>query len=292
MNQKLFLIALFFFCCTYLSITHNPIANAVTSGKYDVPIQNQDMLTAKVNTEQGESTLSIPLNKLLFNVIPNYDQIGTIKSLTLKLKPDLGPLYKKEGFSKPSEKTVFVYPIFTQAAYTKGGFYDYYKKKCDVTCLTIPISTNINGKYSSSVKATSVLTLLNYSHITDIDIDQDPNILKKYDKIIILHNEYVTENEFNAITSHPNVVYLFANSLYAKVKADYQKNTITLLSGHGYPDKTITNGFGWKNDNTKYEYDFYCDNWQFHKVSNGKMLNCYPDYRMLYDDDLLQAIRN
>lgn len=275
-----------------MSITHNPTVNAVTSGKYDLPTKDQDVLTATVDTEKGKSSLSIPLSKILFNLTPNYDQNGIVKSVTLKLKPDLGVLYKKIGFVKPSQKIVFVYPIFTQAAYSNGGFYDYYNKRCDSTCLTITIPSTINGKYSSSVKATSVLTLLNYSHITDVDIDKNPNILKKYDKVIILHSEYVTQREFDAITSHPNVVYLFSNSLYAKVKTDYQKNTITLINGHGYPNKSVANGFGWKNDNSKYEYDFYCDSWQFHKVSNGKMLNCYPDYRMLYDGDLLQAIKN
>jgi hypothetical protein len=294
MNQRLYSVILVLFCfaASYMTITHIPIANAVTSEKHDISTKNQDFLIATVNTEQGKNSISIPFSKILFNVIPNYDQNGIVKSLTLKLKPDLGSLYKKVGFSKPSQKTVFVYPLFTQAAYTNGGFYDYYNKKCDSTCLTIPIPSNINGKYSSSQKVTSVLTLLNYSYITDVDIDKNPNILKKYDKVIILHNEYVTQKEFDAITNHPNVVYLFANSLYAKVKTDYKQNTITLINGHGYPNSTITNGFGWKNDNSKYEYDFHCDNWQFYKVDNGKMLNCYPDYRVLYDSDLLQAIRN
>lgn len=277
---------------SYISINHMLIANAVTSGKYDIPIKNQDFLTTTVHTEKGESKLSIPLNKMLFNTTVKYDPNGIVKSLTLKLKPELGLLYKKIGFSKPSQKTVFVYPIFTQAAYSKGGFYDYYNKRCDSTCLTVTIPSTIEGRYSSSAKTTLVLTLLNYSYITDVDIDKNPNILKKYDKVIILHNEYVTQKEFNAITSHPNVVYLFANSLYAKVKTDYQKNTITLINGHGYPNNTITNGFGWKNDNSKYEYDFYCDSWKFQQVNNGKMLNCYPDYRVLYDSDLLQAIRH
>lgn len=255
-------------------------------------MKDPDVLTATVDTEKGKSSLSIPLNKILFNVTPDYDQNGVAKSLALKLKPDLGSLYKKIGFSEPSQKIVFVYPLFTQAAYSKGEFYDYYHKRCDSTCLTISIPYNINGKYSSSVKAISVLTLLNYSSITDVDIDRNPDILKKYDKVIILHSEYVTQKEFDAITSHPNVVYLFPNSLYAKVETDYQQNTITLINGHGYPKDTVTNGFGWNNDNSKYEYDFYCDSWQFYKISNGKMLNCYPDYRMLYDSALLQAIKD
>jgi hypothetical protein len=71
----------------------------------------------------------------------------------------------------------------------------------------------------------------------------------------MLHKE-----EFNAITNHPHVVYLYPNSLYAKVSIDYWNNTTTLIRGHGYPDKTLGNGFGWKFDNSKFEYDRECAN--------------------------------
>ncbi|KFI21105.1 hypothetical protein HW44_17400, partial [Nitrosococcus oceani] len=131
------------------------------------------------------------------------------------------------------------------------GFYDYYNKKCDTSCLTVSIPKKISGSYSSSITAAFALTLLNYSSINDIDVDKNPDMLKKYDKVIVLHNEYVTQREFDAITHHPNVVYLFPNALYAKVNTDYKKSTITLAKGHGYPDKNTRNGFGWKNDNSK-----------------------------------------
>jgi hypothetical protein len=36
-----------------------------------------------------------------------------------------------------------------------------------------------------------------------MDIDRNPAILKKFDKIIVLHNEYVTKKEFNAIALDP-----------------------------------------------------------------------------------------
>ena len=270
-------------------LTHT--ASAVTSSN-DTTNKSSNTLDVFVKTNKGEQELSIPTDKLLFNVIPHYDQDGKIRSFTMKLKPELNQVYQNVGYSHKSKKTVYVYPIFTQAAYGAKGFYDYYNKKCDTTCLTVPIPTKIRGTYSSSITTAFALTLLNYSSINDIDIDKNPDILKKYDKVIVLHNEYVTQKEFDAITHHPNVVYLFPNALYAKVNTDYNKGTITLVRGHGYPDKNTTNGFGWINDNSKSEYDFKCDSWQFHQIKNGKMLDCYPNYRVLYDKSLLQAIKN
>ena len=37
-----------------------------------------------------------------------------------------------------------------------------------------------------------VLETLGYKTITDIDLDKNPNILKEFDTVILLHNEYVT----------------------------------------------------------------------------------------------------
>jgi len=293
LNYKLLVSSiLFLFVLFSTSTASTHIASAITSSKYDVPSNPGDVLNIGVKTNKGEQELSLPVNKLLFNIIPHYDQDGKVRSFTMKLKPEFNQIYQKVGYPHKSEKTVYVYPIFTQAAYDTKGFYDYYNKKCNSSCLTVPMPNKIRGSYSSSITTAFALTLLNYSSINDIDIDKNPSIVKKYDKVIVLHNEYVTQKEFDAITHHPNVVYLFPNALYAKVNTDYQKGTITLVRGHGYPDKNTTNGFGWNNDNSKYEYDFKCDIWQFHTIKNGKMLDCYPNFRVLYDKSLLQAIRN
>ena len=289
------MLVLFSASSTVLAYTEN----VATHGNYTIPSKPSDILDILVKTNKGEQKLSLPVDKMLFNVITHYSQDGKMRSFSLKLKPEYNQVYQNVGYPLKSEKTAYVYPVFTQAAYNTKGFYDYYNKKCDISCLTVPIPDKIKGSYSSSITAAFALTLLNYTSINDIDIDKNPDILKKYDKVIVLHNEYVTQKEFDAITHHPNVVYLFPNALYAKVNTDYAKvntdyakGTITLVRGHGYPDKNITNGFGWNLDNSKYEYDFKCDSWQFHQVKNGKMLDCYPNYRVLYDKALLQAIKN
>lgn len=259
---------------------------------YALP-NNGAVLTVQSNSEGKIQKLSIPSNKLLFQITPHFASDGkTVKTMNIKLRQDMLNVYKTIAFPTKSTNVVIVYPGFTEAAYSSHGFYDYYNKKCDTSCLTVQLPSNVNGTYSSSIAGALVLRLLNYSYIYDTDIAKNPDILKKYSKVIILHNEYVTKKEFDAITSHPNVVYLYPNSLYAQVKYNDTKNTIALVKGHGYPTSDIQNGFGWKYDNSKYEYNVKCDNWSFSKTNNGEMLNCYPEYRMLYDLSLLQAIKN
>ncbi|MCE9652122.1 MAG: hypothetical protein K8Q89_03560 [Nitrosarchaeum sp.] len=190
-----------------------------------------------------------------------------------------------------NDKTIVIYPIFTASAYNSPGFYDYYKGQCDYNCLTVPIKLILRAEVGGN--GAQILKLLNYKFLSDIDIDKNPDILKKFDKVILLHNEYVTQNEFDAITSHPKVIYLYPNALYGKIDANYDNNTITLIKGHGYPDASIDNGFNWKFDNTHpYEFDRECKNWEFYNIDNGKMLNCFPDEFIYQNPALLKKLRD
>jgi len=241
--------------------------------------------------EGKQKTVSVLKKDLLFNITITYDQNNNPRYVNVDKRPDLSNFYKQVGFTNASGDVVYVYPIFTQGAYGDHGFYDYYNKKCGPECLTIPIPSKFVPRYGASMTATIVLSLLNYSHITDVQVDKNPDILKKYHKVIVLHNEYVTKREFDAITSHPNVIYLFPNAMYAEVRTDYTNNTFTLIRGHGYPIPSIANGFNWKFDNSNLEYDVNCENMTFTIIPNGKMLNCYPAYRSLFDKSFLEAIK-
>ena len=255
-------------------------------------ITTNDYIKIISNSEGNLHTLYIDKSTLLFNFIPNQDANGNLLSYEITLKPELSSLYQDLGFSGKEQDTVFVYPSFTQSAYDKGGFYDYYNKKCDSRCLTIPIQDKINGFQSSSIVGAWVLKLLDYPYVKDQDIDKNPDILKKYKRVIVLHNEYVTKKEFDAITSHSDVVFLYPNALYAEVKANYDDNTITLVRGHGYPDSTIKNGFNWIDDNSKYEYNVECNGGYFYKAENYSMLNCYPEYKILGAEQLLRSLHD
>jgi len=222
---------------------------------------------------------------------------GQIKwiHVSIGLNPNKMAMYNEVALWNDPQSTVVVYPYFTSTAYSPGGFYDYYKGKCD-DCTTTKFAQP-TSQFTSSGKAHQALTLLGYSSVTDVEIDKDPSILQQFDKVIMLHNEYVTRAMFDAITSHPNVLYLYPNALYAEIEVDYTDQTITLIRGHNYPEPEITNGFDWEFDNTHpYEYDRECLDMEFYKIRNGWMTNCYPENLFLTNSqqffDILKFIKS
>ena len=176
----------------------------------------------------------------------------------------------------PTTKDAVVYPIFTQSAYQWGAIHDFYAGYCD-SCLNATIQNYYEKTVVSGGNGYRILEFLGYEVIDDIDIDKNPAILNQYDKVILLHNEFVTKTEFDAITQHPKVIYLYPQALSSRVQSDYSNNSITLIRGPGFPDKNITNGFDWEFDNSEYFNDWSCLDWNFYKIRNGYMLNCYPE---------------
>ena len=208
------------------------------------------------------------------------------RSLTLGLNPNKMDTYNNVAVWNDPQKTVVVYPYFTYAAYNEPGFYTYYSGECD-DCTTIKF-TQPSPIFTSSGMAHQSLTLLGYSSITDVEIDKNPSILQQFDKVIMLHNEYVTRVMFDAITNHPNVFYLYPNALYAEIEVNYMDETITLIRGHNYPEPGITNGFDWELDNTHpYEFDSVCLDMEIYKIENGWMTNCYPENLFLQNTEQL-----
>ena len=219
--------------------------------------------------------IKIPSTSVFSTWVKNNDyQITDGKKIWNRVIFDIDPV-RNYDHAKSDKKTVVIFPLFTDSAYKEPGFYTHYRNECDEKCLTVKIQTNFLPQ--ANPNAVQVLKLLGYSFITDVDVDKNPSILHKYDKVIVLHNEYVTKKEFDAITTHPHVIYLYPNALYAKVNPDYTKNTITLIRGHNYPEQNIRNGFDWKFDNSQFEYDRDCKKMEFRKNDNGWMLNCYPE---------------
>jgi len=234
----------------------------------------------------------------LVNTFVNIEDIGTvneklvIRKATFGLKSELASLYNEIGVYDQKVKPLVIIPIFTASAYAPLGFYDYYEKRCDMKCLTTKIISTDELNNTSSANAVKILKLLGYDFITDLELHQNPNILNNYEKIILLHNEYVTKIMFDALTSHQNVIYLYPNALYAEIKVNVNNNEITLIRGHAFPTKNIDNGFDWEFDNTRpYEYDKKCDNWKFFDIPNGKMLNCYPEQKIWKSSSLLKTLK-
>lgn len=177
---------------------------------------------------------------------------------------------------------VVVIPDFTYSAYQKNGFYDYYRDNSTNKTITVNV---VSQDYYKDDEILNTFKKYGFSTITDTQINSNPMILNNYSKVIVLHNEYVTQKEFNALQNHNNVLYLYANALYAKV--NYSNNKITLVKGHGFPkifnsknndyeQGDMRNAFNWKYDiNRFYELNQNCG-FKFLKTSNGFESVCFP----------------
>lgn len=212
-----------------------------------------------------------------------------------EFKPDVPrETYQKIVIDLIEQRALVVIPTFTSSAYAEpNGFYAYFRGECD-SCTTTKIDEEKSLGYTASGNAVAVMKLLGYQFITDITLAKNPEILKQYDKIIMLHNEYVTKEMFYAVTNHPKVLYLFPNALYGKIEINYEDKTITLIRGHGYPPQDpVKNGFDWEYEdlNHPWEYDTECKNWKFVDIKNGTMLNCYPEIIIHKDKKLLSMIK-
>jgi hypothetical protein len=225
-------------------------------------------------------------NNLIFS---ETNQDNSLSNYHSSKMPELN-YYDDYESLRPTTKSAVVYPIFTQSAYEWGGIHDYYAGYCD-SCISTQIQGQYEKTFASSGNGFRILEFLGYEVIDDIDIDKNPEILEKFDRVVLLHNEFVTKTEFDAITSHPNVIYLYPHALSSQVKTDYSKNSITLIRGPNYPDKNIINGFDWEHDNSEYFEDWSCLDWNFYSITNGFMLNCYPETELpQYGYNILKTI--
>ena len=198
--------------------------------------------------------------------------------------------FEQYGELSAPENAVVVYPILTQTAYSWGGIHDFYSGYCE-TCTTVSINDYYDPIFSVGAKSFRILEFLGYDVIDDIDIDKSPDILNQYDTVILLHNEFVTQNEFLAVTSHPNVIYLYPGSFSSKVSVNYDDYSMTLKRGPSFPYPEIKNGFDWQHDNSEFSEDTVCQDWNFYKIYNGYMLNCTPEYIVQNNDELLKELR-
>jgi hypothetical protein len=208
----------------------------------------------------------------------------------IELKPELLEIYE---LASANDGSVVIYPTFTSAAYSEPGFYTFFRGECDESCITDLSFDTPTLHFTSSSIGTQLLYLLGYDFLVDETVDKNPKILEKYDTVILLHNEYVTKKMFDAISTHPNIIYLYPNALYAEIDVNYDDNTMTLIRGHNYPEFEIKNGFNYEIEQRfhDYEYDTDCFDWKFIEFENGYALNCYPDLMLHTDLDILLKLK-
>ena len=203
------------------------------------------------------------------NITSGYIRTRGIQksSLPTTLGQNMSALNPHGQFEKDL-RIALVEPTFTAPAYN-NSFYVFYQKYSHV-----PANTNITKdlnllsskviKYPTITPTTKVqsafamLSILknfklispnsNITVLTDADVDNglifdnrggsvDTNS-NAYDVVILGHQEYVTQREYNYLkdfVSNGGTMFLLdGNVFYAQVKFDHSTNTVTLLKGHGW----------------------------------------------------------
>jgi hypothetical protein len=193
--------------------------------------------------------------------------------------------------TKDTIKIAVVDPTFTHAAYDNSfylfynlynsTFYDLYNdttREVNITSHLNLLSSKLRDGTSASMPMLYLLKhlkwLLPHSNITlltDPDVDsaaifqinsshhnmryngKDHN---KYDIIILGHQEYVTQSEYNNLkefVANGGILFLLdGNTFYAEVKYDRNKDVITLVKGHGW---TFNGKSAWRSINETWAYE-------------------------------------
>ncbi|GEM_PF-5361667 len=141
----------------------------------------------------------------------------------------------------PSCSTAIVKPVFTHSAYQKGAFYTFYDRhkndtatQYDLNMLTTKMVYGWGHSKGALVYFYPSIKNNTINVITDVEVHN--NDITQYNKLILLHNEYVTQpyydNLRNFVERGGTLILFDGSPLYAEVSYDNVANTITLLLGH------------------------------------------------------------
>jgi hypothetical protein len=227
----------------------------------DQNAKNENISTSRTRVIQKNS---LPTSRAL-----NMTALNLPISDTTRITPENDNADISSQFGK-GVRIALVEPTFTAAAYN-NSFYVFYQKYSHV-----PAKTNITNDMSllsSKVfnyptitpttkvhSAFAMLSLLknfklispdsNITVLTDAGVDNGSIFENRgdnrgidtnnnaYDVIILGHQEYVTQQEYNYLkkfVSNGGTMFLLdGNVFYAQVKFDRNTNTVTLVKGHGW----------------------------------------------------------
>jgi hypothetical protein len=157
--------------------------------------------------------------------------------------------------SSPAKKRIaLVDPTFTQAAYTKDGFYDFYFKYNDVP-ERVNVTTDLNFMTAQLPEqpdrkyfAPLVERLIDSYPDAEISIIRDQDVhngalmredgSNAYDALLLFHSEYVTQKAYdsfkNFVKNGGTIIFLDPNILYAEVTYDEDTCSVTLVKGHDW----------------------------------------------------------
>jgi hypothetical protein len=176
------------------------------------------------------------------------------------------------GEFRKGVKIAVVMPTFTAAAYS-NAFYTFYKKYIhaprglNITTDLNLLSSKVTNEPSSSASGFAMLYLLgnlkwirpdsNIAFFTDQDVDAGSvfqgNGSNAYDVVILGHQEYVTQREYDNfkqfVGDGGTMIILDGNVFYAEVKYDNNTGNITLVKGHGWAFNGVS---AWKSVNERW----------------------------------------
>jgi N,N-dimethylformamidase beta subunit-like protein len=237
---------------TLLTSTNKTLASLSSTSS-----QNQSSLLSIVNSmKEGENFTST---------------LPAATNHTLTAKNDTNYIFSKNRseISTPKNNThsgefgkgidiALVKPTFTAAAYD-NAFYIFYSLYDDVPTGK-NVTTDLNLLSSKVTKQTTAATssaftmiyLLNnlrwlspesnITVLTDANVDSGSIFMKNgsnaYDVLILGHQEYVTQQEYDNlkrfVSDGGTMITMDGNVFYAEVKYDRENKTITLIKGHGW----------------------------------------------------------
>jgi hypothetical protein len=208
-------------------------------------------VTDKAGNENWDEEIINFLSPLSDNSILNTTHLSFSSSIT-------------QDQDSKVERIAFIDPTFTTAAYSAGGFYTFYPKYVN-TSRDVNITSDLDfltTKVPSYVYGSDFAPLIEHVHkalpnspisvLGDGDVhlgrifNKNNNVEgndsnqtdNAYDVIFLLHNEYVTQQEYHNlkqfVQNGGTIVFLDGNIFYGEVKFDASTCTITLLKGHGW----------------------------------------------------------
>lgn len=201
---------------------------------------------------------SVRSNSHSHSIVDENRYIATKTKLTMPSALGSAP-HKTTGLEDKNIDIAFIKPSFTAAAYDHS-FYVFYmlyqstsprkNATTDLNLLTSKVTSHATDSspsaFAMSYLSKNIQSLIPKSKIvmlTDADVDSGnifttKNKFNKYDILVIGHQEYVTQQEYDNLrqfVSHGGtMIILDGNIFYAEVKYDGNSHTITLVKGHGW----------------------------------------------------------
>jgi hypothetical protein len=253
----------------YTALTPIRLSNKITSGaaitvgppaslsSKALPSVTRSLSSIVTNVKNGNNNnLTSPHSSSSFLPGTNY----YIKSKNKQMTSFENTTHQTSEFNVDNDIDIaFIKPSFTAAAYHHSFyvFYTLYENTAlgknittdlnlltsKVTSQTTDSSSSAAAMYYLSKNIQSLIPRAKIAMLTDADVDAGniftgKNKLNKYDILIIGHQEYVTQHEYDNlrqfVSQGGTMIILDGNIFYAEVKYDGDANTVTLVKGHGW----------------------------------------------------------